>query len=104
MSCRPEVARSIALGPMPRDSEPFDEVRVRSYVDALDALPPPALTDEESIALLDVFPPNDSDVYEVAWSVLLAIESAPSWPIRCVLEDRSPRVVFLRERADRARC
>jgi hypothetical protein len=60
------------------------------------------LTDEETIALLDCFPADDSLVYEVAWALLHAVESAPYGPeLLQQLDDRSPWVKYLRERAVR---
>lgn len=84
---------------MPSDDEELDELRIRANVEALDALPPPALEDDEAVALLDLFPTDDSTVYGVAWGLLHAVESAPGWPI--ALDDRSWWAKYLRERAER---
>jgi hypothetical protein len=101
---RTEVQAVVNLGRMPADDEPFDEVRVRAWVDALDAVQPRRLSDEEAIALLDCFPLDDSIVYEVAWSLLHAIESTfPYTPdLLSQLDDRSWWTRHLRERAARS--
>jgi hypothetical protein len=71
-----QVQAVVDLGRMPSDDEEPDEARIESWVNALDAIEGP-LSDEEAAALLDCFPPDDSTVYGVAWSLLHAIESAP---------------------------
>ena len=73
---------------------------VQPYHDALASLADPA-TDAEAIALLPVLPHGEDSLFGLAWSVLHFIETAPSWPIRDALDDRSWWVTFLRERADR---
>jgi len=86
---------------MPSDGEGPDEARIESWVNALDAIEAP-LSDEEAAALLACFPPDDSTVYGVAWSLLHAIESAPySASFLERLDDRSPWVIYMRERAIR---
>ena len=86
---------------MPSDDEKFDDKRVGAWVSAFDALET-RLTDEEATALLDSFPVDDSLVYEVAWTLLHAVESAPYGPeLLQQLDDRSPWVKYVRERAVR---
>lgn len=102
MPIRPTVQALLQLGRMPSDDEEFDDGRVRAWVGALEALDT-RLTDEEAIALLDSFPLDDSLVYEVAWSLLHAVESAPcGLELVEQLDDRSWWVRYLRERAERS--
>jgi hypothetical protein len=97
----PAVQALLQLGRMPSDRDEFDDERVGAWVAALDALET-QLTDKEAIALLDSFPPDDSIVYEVAWTLLHAVESAPYGPeLLQQLDDRSPWVKRLRKRAER---
>lgn len=96
-----KVQALVTLGRMPSDSDATDDDRVQAWVRALDALDAP-LTDGEAIALLDCFPTDDSSMFEVAWSLLHAIESAPYGPdLVGQLDDRSWWVSLLRERAER---
>lgn len=101
MALRSEVESLVALGPMPSDAEDPDEGRIGAYVRALDALPGP-LTDEEATALLGLFPLDDSSMYEVAWTLVHAVESAPGWPIAGILNGSSWWVSLLRGRCERA--
>lgn len=101
MAMSPEVQAVVALGRMPSDHEDVHEDRVRGWVEALDALNAP-LTDEEAITLLDCFPPDDSEMFELAWTLLHAVESAPYGPrLLGQLDDRSWWVTYLRDRAIR---
>ena len=96
-----QVQAVVDLGRMPTDDDGPDEARIESWSNALDAVVAP-VSDEEAAALLDCFPPDDSTVYGVAWSLLHTIESAPySASFLQRLDDRSPWVTFLRERAIR---
>jgi hypothetical protein len=69
---------------------------------AVRALTNPA-TDEEAVAVLDVLPRGEDSSFALAWHLLHFVESAPGWPDWDLLDDRSPWVVFLRERAERGR-
>jgi hypothetical protein len=95
------VQAIVRLGQMPSDDDDVDENVVRRWVEALDGLDA-RLTDEEAVALLVCFPPDRSDLYEVAWGLLHAVESAPYGPtLLAQLDDRSSWVTYLRERAER---
>jgi hypothetical protein len=69
---------------------------------AIEALPRP-LTEEEAIALLDVFPQGEyGSLFELEWPLLHAIESAPyGRDLVAALDDRSWWVAQLRARAER---
>ena len=95
---RSSVVAVIALGRLPGES--VEDVDVwRQFEEALAALPERCL-DEEAVALLDSLPEDDESAYGMAWTLLHFIETAPSWPLRAELDDRSPWVVLLRRRAD----
>lgn len=98
---RREVQHLVALGRMPSELDDPPQALVDAYVAALDALSF-RLTDDEAAALLDVFPPERAGLYEVEWSLVHAIESAPYGPgFLRQLDDRSWWVKYLRERAER---
>jgi hypothetical protein len=78
----------------------LDEPRAERYVDAIDALGLPP-TAEEAVALLTVFPSDESTSFALAWSILHAIEASPAWPVWSAL-DRNWWVTYLRERSERA--
>lgn len=69
---------------------------------ALRRLDGPA-TDDEAEALLDVLPTDDGSAFGLARTVLHFIESAPGWPLREALDDRSWWVRFMRERVEHGR-
>lgn len=89
------------MGQMPGDASAIDEDVLARWTSALGELEGP-LTDDEAVALLSCFPPDDGTVCGLAWSLLHAIESAPYGPtfIR-ELDDRSWWVAFLKQRAVR---
>ena len=98
---RAAVARVVALGELPDDTV-VDDVDVwAAWEKAFDALERPA-TLAEAVALLDVFPASGSMSFGFCWSLLHFIETAPGWPARGVLDDRSPWVVMLRRRCEAA--
>ena len=96
---RPEVARLVRLGPFPAEhnERPFEEAQslIEEYEQHLARLESPA-TDEEALALLEVFNPNtDDSCFGLAWTLTHFIETAPSWPgqpattpIGCAIEAR----------------
>ena len=97
---RPEYEQLVRLGPLPTDDDINDQT-ARPYVEAIDALRE-GPTAEEALALITVFPSDDSTALELAWGVLHAIEASPSWPIWSALDDRNWWVTLLRERCERA--
>jgi len=101
VTIRPEVRSLLALGRMPSDVEDPSPERVDLYVQALDVLPGP-LTDDEAVALLGLLPLDSSSMYEVAWTLLHAVESAPGWPIQGTLDGPTWWITLLRERCERA--
>jgi len=97
---RHEFVELVRLGPLPADDD-LDEDAARRYVGAIDSLPP-LPTAEEAVALVAIFPPDDSTAFGLAWSILHTIEASPSWPVWSALDDRNWWVSYLRERCVRA--
>jgi hypothetical protein len=65
----------------------------------LESIVPP-LSDDEAVALLQVF--GVDDYFGMAWTLLHLVESAPGWPIGGALDDISNEwIVRLRDRAAR---
>ena len=78
---RQEVQRLLALGRMPSDQDEVPEATVKAFQDALDDLQSHQLSDDEAVALFDMFPEGEySGLFELEWSLLHAIESAPYGP------------------------
>ena len=93
--------RIVSMGRMPDDAPDIDSDVLAAWTSALDDLDGP-LTDEEAIALLACFPPDDGTAFGFAWSLLHAIESAPYGPsLIAQLDDRSWWVSLLKQRAIR---
>ena len=97
---RPEFADLVALGRLPQDDS-IDESAARPYVEAFDALKE-IPTAEEAVALVDIFPSDESTALGLAWSLVHAIEASPAWPVWSALDDRNWWVTYLRERCERA--
>ena len=97
---RQEFEELVRLGPLPTDDD-IDDQTARQFLEAIDALREPP-TAEEALALITVFPPDDSDALGLAWGVLHAIEASPSWPVWSALDDHNWWVSYLRARCERA--
>ena len=104
MAVRPEVERLVALGPMPDEAQDVPVECVKAFQDALEAIQGLKLSDDEAALLLDSFPPGEyGGLFELEWSLLHVIESAPYGPgFTAKLDDRTWWVTQLRERAQRA--
>ena len=98
---RPEFVALLDLGPLPADDD-LDEATARKYDEAIDGPSAETPTIEEAVALLGVFPPDDSTAFGLAWSLLHMIEASPGWPPRSALDDRNWWVTYLRERNERS--
>jgi hypothetical protein len=98
---RNAVRTLMAMGRLPNE-DVGDEAFWEPWERAVRALTNPA-TDDEAAAVLDVLPRGEDSSYALAWHLLHFVESAPGWPDWDLLDDRSPWVVFLRERAERGR-
>ncbi len=96
-----EVTRLLGRGQLPNENV-GDDAHWESWETEVRALTG-AATDDEARALLDFLPARQDSAYGLTWHVLHYIETAPGWPLWDALDDRSPWVVFLRERAERGR-
>jgi hypothetical protein len=96
---RHEVTRLVERGQLPNEGV-GDDAFWEPWENAVRALTKPA-TDEEALAVLDVLPAGEDSSYGLAWHIVHFVESAPGWPPLGALDDRSPWVVFLRERWER---
>ena len=98
---RTAVLNLAEMGRLP-DERIGDEEFWKPWDAAVRVITKPA-TDEEAACILDLFPDEERSSYGLAWHLLHFVESAPGWPQWALLDDRSPWVVFLRERAERGR-
>ena len=91
------IAKLLELGPMP-SSEGSDVAVIEEYETLLSSVVTP-VSDEEAIELVKVFGPDDC--FEISWTLIHIIESAPGWPVTKVLSSNDQRdgVQALRSRA-----
>ena len=95
---RKEVALIAKLGPLP--SESTASVELLKQLDAAYRAIERPITDEEAIALVEVF--GEDGCFGLASSLVHLIETAPSWPLLlCLTNVANPWIVELRERAIR---
>ena len=76
MSIRVTVQELLSLGELP-ESARAEEQSLDRWIAALNAINPP-VTDEEALALAELFGPDEC--FGVAWSLLHLIETAPGHP------------------------
>ena len=95
---RQAVQALATLGPLPGEDEATEE-QLRHYQELLASLTPPA-TDQEARILVTLFGPDEC--FELAWTLLHLIESAPGWPLPDLLADSDANEwhARLRRRAD----
>jgi len=92
------VRELIKLGPLPSD-ERADVERLQAIESALAQVKRP-LAAEEALALLSIFPTDESSCFGLAWAVLHLIETAPGWPLaQARLHAANPWVRTMLERA-----
>jgi hypothetical protein len=100
-SIRAEVARIVALAPLPPEDDCPDELIMD--MDAAITAMPMQVTDTEALALLEVLAtPERSSYYGLMWTLIHAIESAPGWPLPQVWSRQGPWIENLRTRARNA--
>lgn len=89
---------------MPDEAQDVVVECVKAFQDALEAIQGLKLSDDEAALLLDSFPPGEyGSLFELEWSLLHLIESAPYGPgFTAKLDDRTWWVTQVRERAQRA--
>jgi hypothetical protein len=92
------VSRLVALGQLP-DEALAEVAHLQTFESALAQIESP-VTGEEALALLSVFPSDESSCFGLAWSVLHLIETAPGWPLaHARLYAANPWVRSMLERA-----
>lgn len=79
---QPAIRQLLTLGPFPSDDDA--EVDQLELIDALIKQINSPISDNEALALMKLFGPDD--LYGLAWSLLHLIETAPNWPPRDVLD------------------
>ncbi|RYY83030.1 MAG: hypothetical protein EOO15_22065 [Chitinophagaceae bacterium] len=95
---RKEVVILTTLGPLP--SETAASVELLKQLDAAYRAIDRPITDEEAIALVEMF--GKDGCFGLASSLAHLIETAPSWPLsQCLRNVANPWVVELRDRAIR---
>lgn len=74
------VVKLVELGPMPQtagvDINRVDPFKIKLYEQLLTEIHTP-VTDEEAVALLSMFGPDDC--FGMSWSLVHIIETAPGW-------------------------
>lgn len=83
---REEVRALAALGRFPAEESIAPEL-IERYEIAFKAISRP-VSDEEALALLEVFGPDDC--FGLAWSLLHLVETAPGWPLRDAIGRAGP--------------
>jgi hypothetical protein len=78
------VRQLTTVVPMLTDS--LDEGSIKVATDLLDQLVRP-LSEDDVRALLSLLPPSGDTAFGLNWTILHAIEAAPSWPIWAALTD-----------------
>ena len=95
---RQAVQELATLGPLPGEAEATEE-QLHHYQELPASLTPPA-TDQEARILVTLLGPDEC--FELAWTLLHLIESAPGWPLPDLLADTDENEwhARLRRRAD----
>jgi predicted component of type VI protein secretion system len=97
---RNEIRELVGLGRFPTSHEAKMDV-IKRQETLLRSIQAP-VSDEEAKCLIKLF--GVDDYFDLAWTVLHLIETAPGWPIEECLKDSSNEwIVHLRERAQRGR-
>lgn len=92
------VSQLVDLGPLP-DEEVAEVAQLQAFEFALAQVERP-ITGEEALALLSIFPSDDSSCFGLAWSVLHLVETAPGWPLaQARLHATNPWVRTMLQRA-----
>lgn len=79
------IDRLLAVAPKLDDD--LDEGQLDSAGELLEAITQP-LSPEEVRALISLLPCDGDTAYGINWSVLRAIEAAPTWPLWELLDDK----------------
>jgi hypothetical protein len=102
---RQEVVELGRLGPLPPFqsilNNPEGEVLVRKYGDLITSIQRP-VTDDEARVLVGILGPGDC--FELEWSLIHLIETAPGWPMEdCLADTGNQWVSFLKQRVENSR-
>lgn len=79
------AVRELMSVPNLRLSDALPQADIDRWVALFDQIKTP-LSDADSVALVDVLSRSDDDMFEANWTLLHAIETAPSWPDWNVLD------------------
>jgi|SRR5579872_956357 len=94
---RPAVEALICKGVLPPSTASVQDIT--DWQEAVEKIEPP-LSDEEAAALSTLFPAEDDDCFELAWTLIHLVETAPHWPlVQCLNDHSNPWITYLRERA-----
>jgi hypothetical protein len=92
------VSQLVDLGPLPDEGQ-ADVAHLQAVESALAQVDCP-VTGEEALALLSIFPTDESSCFGLAWSILHLVETAPDWPLaQARLHAANPWVRTMLERA-----
>ena len=80
---RKEVQELSNLGPL-LDCETAEEEQLKRYESLLSSITPP-VSDAEARSLVHLFGPDEC--YDLSWTLLHLIETAPGWPLHDCLQD-----------------
>ena len=93
---RQEVNDLVGKGHLPGSAS--GPAIVMQWQESLGKIKPP-LSDEEAEAVVGLFPKTDDECFGLAWSMIHLVETAPHWPLKQCLGDKTnPWVVTLRQR------
>ena len=78
MSLQPAVQELVTLGPLPHVDDPKWDITPNRWEEWINKIEKP-VSDDDATALCGICGVDLS--YGLGWSILYAIETAPSWPI-----------------------
>ena len=94
---QPVFDELIMIGPLPTSEASIAEIQ--RWQELLEQITRP-LTDDEAIALADLFPDQDDSCFGLAWTMIHLIETAPHRPIQCNGNSTNPWIGRLRDAVD----
>lgn len=96
---RGEIRQLESMGPLPSSQaveQPGVLEKVQRYTELLSSIEKP-ITDDEARTLAKLFSPDDC--FELDWTLVHLIESAPGWPLwECLRSEDNEWIRFLRLR------
>jgi len=102
---RKEVNELRKLGPLPSFKSILDnpngEALLKKYEALITSIQPP-VTDDEARVLVGLFGPDEC--FEVEWSLIHLIETAPGWPLEdCLVDTSNEWVAHLKQAVENSR-